>query len=688
MPLGAPPPAPAALHSPYFPSHRAAVGHLGPATWQLLLLLGFDADDYCRRENIKPGAGLLGPRMFASASPNTSGMNCVLHFLLTQLGGDTADRINTVFPTYDPAGKRQFRSVAQAVIKKLCADNVLPRECGTRATSVLNVPNGHRAYLLVAHLALAAALHTLRSRHAAVYDLQPSAVDEQGVGAPTSATRSELLTAVADMQRRAHAQAARFKQRSSDILRVQDHWQTTAADLVRQFELASIDLSKLEKRAAAAVPMSADGVEVLEARKQQALTSWQALDDFLAHPTVVKAIRTVEDFVERRKHPSSHRLDVAPLRAALASSTVTSRLVHAASPPAAGGASSDPSSVNLWAVVESFHKCLTDVVRHLSDDDADARAVSPLRHGPAAAAAPHASTDPLWRLAQHVPRLRKAVSEQSQNLANVRALAAHLRSSIESLQGSVQDVLHQAQQQQQQQRQQQSRRAHPSAAASPAVLRLTSGRSLHSPGTAGTSSPQLIPATPMFTYVPQHFSSPAALAAAATPSVGNPTPRVRASSRASALPLARVPEHELARNRPSTVAAAQASRLPRRVHPAPGPDADTSAHPLPRAVVPQPALPLRPPTALPVPTAIPAFSSSRSPVAAASLMDVPVFQPRAGASAAVPPHPAPASPPVARLLFPESGSTSSRTRTPHQSPARAEPSVKVIKLATPSRKRK
>jgi hypothetical protein len=48
--------------------------------WRLVLLLGFDPAAYMKLEGIRD-AEALGPKMFASQSPNKSGLICVLHHL-------------------------------------------------------------------------------------------------------------------------------------------------------------------------------------------------------------------------------------------------------------------------------------------------------------------------------------------------------------------------------------------------------------------------------------------------------------------------------------------------------------------------------------------------------------------------------------------------------------------------------
>jgi hypothetical protein len=58
------------------------------------------------------------------------------------------------FPTFDAEGKKEFRNVAQKLIQSLCDAQLLPKECGIRAGSVLNVPEGVRCAAAFGHFAL------------------------------------------------------------------------------------------------------------------------------------------------------------------------------------------------------------------------------------------------------------------------------------------------------------------------------------------------------------------------------------------------------------------------------------------------------------------------------------------------------------------------------------------------------
>ena len=53
-------------------------------------------------------------------------------------------RLKHCFPTYDVEGKKEFRTVATAIIQELCDKQLVTKECAMRAGSVLNVPEGHR----------------------------------------------------------------------------------------------------------------------------------------------------------------------------------------------------------------------------------------------------------------------------------------------------------------------------------------------------------------------------------------------------------------------------------------------------------------------------------------------------------------------------------------------------------------
>ncbi len=73
--------------APFWPAARDAVADFGNILWRQMLLLGFNANEYARKEGIRdPDA--LGPRMFHTQSPNRAGLFCILHFLLSQYSDD------------------------------------------------------------------------------------------------------------------------------------------------------------------------------------------------------------------------------------------------------------------------------------------------------------------------------------------------------------------------------------------------------------------------------------------------------------------------------------------------------------------------------------------------------------------------------------------------------------------------
>lgn len=53
-------------------------------------------------------------------------------------------QIAPCFPTYDTEGKREFRTVAMAIIQAMCDARLLPKEAAIRSGSILNVPEGVR----------------------------------------------------------------------------------------------------------------------------------------------------------------------------------------------------------------------------------------------------------------------------------------------------------------------------------------------------------------------------------------------------------------------------------------------------------------------------------------------------------------------------------------------------------------
>jgi hypothetical protein len=93
-----------------------------------------------------------------------------------------------------------------------------------------------RAYNLVAALSCAATLTVLRRDYGEHYRPQASLVDEAGVGAASSCSREEFVAVCRALQARALREAQRFRTRAVEVLRVQDHWQHTAASLVAQYE--------------------------------------------------------------------------------------------------------------------------------------------------------------------------------------------------------------------------------------------------------------------------------------------------------------------------------------------------------------------------------------------------------------------------------------------------------------------
>ena len=73
----------------FWPTARDAVADMGSLMWKQVVLLGFPAAEYARKEGIRDGDA-LGPRMFHSQSPNRSGLFCLLHFLFSKFSEDFA----------------------------------------------------------------------------------------------------------------------------------------------------------------------------------------------------------------------------------------------------------------------------------------------------------------------------------------------------------------------------------------------------------------------------------------------------------------------------------------------------------------------------------------------------------------------------------------------------------------------
>lgn len=73
----------------FWSSGREAVADYGSLLWKQLLLLGFNASEYARKEGIRDPDG-LGPRMFNSQSPNRPGLFCILHFLFSAFSPEFA----------------------------------------------------------------------------------------------------------------------------------------------------------------------------------------------------------------------------------------------------------------------------------------------------------------------------------------------------------------------------------------------------------------------------------------------------------------------------------------------------------------------------------------------------------------------------------------------------------------------